>query len=173
MVAKLALCAVLFLSADGKDPKDSAGAAKPAAAKPAATQPAAVPAAVQPAAAPTAAQPPARKKIELIAVERIVVDHTNAERARYGLPPLEVDEDLMQSARAHATWMTVNQTMQHTRQPVAENIAMGQPDGQSVVQCWMNSSGHRANILNWGHQRIGVAAYQTIQGTIFWCQQFR
>ncbi|MGO8751298.1 MAG: CAP domain-containing protein [Thermoguttaceae bacterium] len=164
MVAKLALCAVLFLSADSKDPKDSAGAAKPAVTKPAATQPAVV----QPAAAP-----PAKKKIELIAVERIVVDRTNAERARYGLPPLEVDEDLMQSARAHATWMTVNQTMQHTRQPVAENIAMGQPDGQSVVQCWMNSSGHRANILNWGHQRIGVAAYQTLQGTIFWCQQFR
>jgi uncharacterized protein YkwD len=124
MVAKLALCAVLFLSADGKDPKDSSGAVKPAAAKPAAAQPAAVPAAVQPAVAP-----PAKKKIELIAVERIVVDRTNAERARYGLPPLEVDEDLMQSARAHATWMTVNQTMQHTRQPVAENIAMGQPDG--------------------------------------------
>ena len=94
-------------------------------------------------------------------------------RARYGLPPLEVDDRLMESARAHATWMTLNQTMQHTRQPVAENIAMGQRDSQEVVQCWMNSSGHRANILNGGHRRIGVAAYRTIQGTIFWCQQFR
>jgi uncharacterized protein YkwD len=37
----------------------------------------------------------------------------------------------------------------------------------------MNSSGHRANILNPGHGRIGVAAYRTVAGTIFWCQQFR
>jgi uncharacterized protein YkwD len=147
MVAKLVLCAALFLGADGKDLKGSS-AAKPAVTQPAATQPTAVraaapQAAVQPAAIPLAAQPPAKKKLELIAVEQVIVERT------------------------------VNQTMQHTRQPVAENIAMGQPDGPSVVQCWMNSSGHRANILNWGHRRIGVAAYQTIQGTIFWCQQFR
>jgi uncharacterized protein YkwD len=36
----------------------------------------------------------------------------------------------------------------------------------------MNSSGHRANILNPGYRRIGVAAYATPEGTIFWCQQF-
>jgi uncharacterized protein YkwD len=56
---------------------------------------------------------------------------------------------------------------------VAENIAMGQPHSSDVVRSWMNSSGHRANILNGGHLRIGVAAYRTDNGTIFWCQQFR
>jgi uncharacterized protein YkwD len=37
----------------------------------------------------------------------------------------------------------------------------------------MNSSGHRANILNAAHRLIGAAAFRTEEGTIFWCQQFR
>jgi uncharacterized protein YkwD len=111
--------------------------------------------------------------LKLLPVEQSIVDYSNIERARYGLPTLEVDADLMQSARQHATWMTVNQSLAHSAQPVAENIAMGQPHSQSVVQCWMNSPGHRANILDWSHRRIGVAAYRTPAGTTFWCQQFR
>jgi len=52
------------------------------------------------------------------------------------------------------------------------DIAMGQRSSGEVVQSWMNSSGHRANILNRGHRRIGVAAYTTSGGTTYWCQQF-
>lgn len=111
--------------------------------------------------------------VKLRAIEANIVSYTNQERARYGLPPLEVDKELMETAREHATWMTRNRSMVHTRQPVAENIAMGQPHSSDVVRAWMNSSGHRANILNAGHQRIGVAAFRTESGTIFWCQQFR
>jgi len=175
MVASLALCAAISIGADTQGPSSAvppapvqSTAARTATAQPAASQAATVPAAPQP-----AVQKAAPKKVELITIERNVIDHTNAERARYGLPALEVDDELMESARGHATWMTLNQTVQHTRQPLAENIAMGQRSSQEVVQCWMNSSGHRANILNAGHRRIGVAAYRTIQGTIFWCQQFR
>jgi uncharacterized protein YkwD len=50
---------------------------------------------------------------------------------------------------------------------------MGQASSNDAVRCWMNSSGHRANILNRGHRKIGVAGYRTADGTIFWCQQFR
>ncbi len=78
-----------------------------------------------------------------------------------GSPRLEVDESLMESARQHARWMTQNQTMRHTSAPVAENIAMGQQDSQQALASWMGSSGHRANILNPSHRRIGVAAFQT------------
>jgi uncharacterized protein YkwD len=88
------------------------------------------------------------------------------------LPALEVDKELMETAREHAAWMTANESMVHTNRPVAENIAMGQPHSSDVVQCWMNSPGHRANILNPNHRRIGVAAYRTAGGVIFWCQQF-
>ncbi len=111
--------------------------------------------------------------IRLNAVEASVVSYTNQERARYGLPPLAVDKNLMASARGHAAWMTRYRAMVHTNQPVAENIAMGQPDSLNVVRTWMNSPGHRANILNFAHRRIGVGAFQTEGGTIFWCQQFQ
>jgi len=124
-------------------------------------------------AAPKADRSERQAAITLVSLEKSVVEHTNAERARYGLPPLEVDEDLMKSARDHAEWMGRNRVLQHTRAAVAENIAMGQPDSRSVLASWMSSSGHRANILNPGHRRIGVAALQSAGGTMFWCQQFR
>jgi uncharacterized protein YkwD len=109
---------------------------------------------------------------ELITVEQNILHYTNLQRQRYGLSPLAADAQLEQSARAHAAWMTNNRSLQHTRQAVAENIAMGQQSSQEAVSSWMASSGHRANILNPGHHRIGVAAYRTPEGTIFWCQQF-
>jgi uncharacterized protein YkwD len=111
-------------------------------------------------------------KLELLAIEKSIIDYTNAERVRFGLPALVADANLMATARQHCTWMTTYRQLVHTNIGVAENIAMGQPTSQDVVRCWMNSSGHRANILNGGHRRIGVAAYRTPEGTIFWCQQF-
>jgi len=105
-------------------------------------------------------------------IEARVIEKTNAERARYGLSPLTVDLSLLNSARRHAAWMTNSRSMVHTNQPVAENIAMGQHSSGEVLNSWMNSSGHRANILNPGYRRIGVAAYTTPDGTIYWCQQF-
>lgn len=105
-------------------------------------------------------------------IEARIVERTNGQRVRHGLRPLVVDRVLLRSARRHAAWMTNNRSMVHTSQPVGENIAMGQHSSGEVVNAWMNSSGHRANILNPGYQRIGVAAYTTPEGTIFWCQQF-
>lgn len=116
---------------------------------------------------------PGKEQFQLIAIEQNIISYTNAERQRYGLPPLEVDEKLVKSARRHCAWMTRNRTLTHTRQPVAENIAMGQRSSQEAVRDWMSSPGHRANILNRGYRRIGVAAYQSAGGTIYWCQQFQ
>jgi len=114
-----------------------------------------------------------KARSKLLQVEKNIITYTNQQRKRYGLPPLVVDLELLKSARDHARWMTHNRTLQHTSRPVAENIAMGYPSSESVVRGWMNSSGHRANILNGSHRRIGVAAYRTKDGTIYWCQQFR
>jgi uncharacterized protein YkwD len=113
------------------------------------------------------------RQLNLLPIEENIVKYTNAERARYGLAALEIDRELMDSARQHTAWMASHHSLVHTSRPVAENIAMGQPHSQSVVRDWMNSSGHRANILGRGYRRIGVAAYRTASGTIFWCQQFR
>ena len=119
-----------------------------------------------------AADPAAPKKLELLPIEQRIVDDTNAERVRYGLPALAVDANLMATARQHCAWMATYRQLVHTNIGVAENIAVGQSSSQEVLRCWMNSSGHRANILNGGHRRLGVAAFRTPEGTIYWCQQF-
>jgi uncharacterized protein YkwD len=115
----------------------------------------------------TPIQPPSLHPIEARIIER-----TNSQRVRRGLRPLIVDVGLLRSARQHAAWMTNRRSMTHTTKPVGENIAMGQRSSHEVVNTWMNSSGHRANILNAGYTRIGVAAYRTPDGTTYWCQQF-
>ena len=109
---------------------------------------------------------------DLHPIEARVVERTNQQRARHGLPPLSVDPRLLSSARNHAAWMTNSRSLTHTTKAVGENIAMGQSSSAEVINSWMNSSGHRANILNPSYTRIGVAAYATPDGTIFWCQQF-
>ena len=122
--------------------------------------------------AQTKPEGPAAKTLELYPVEHLIVQHTNAERKRHGLAPLEVDKHLVNSARTHATWMTTRQALQHTKGPVAENIAYGQESAAEVVRSWMRSPGHRATLLNRGHRRIGVAAFVARNGRIYWCQQF-
>jgi uncharacterized protein YkwD len=182
MIAKLALCApfvgILPLALQAETPRHPGlHGAVFALATPArrveASHLSALCGAVLGARAPDMADSKAQAAVKLVSLEKSIVEHTNAERARYGLPPLQVDAELMESARRHAQWMGRNRILQHTRASVAENIAMGQPDSRSVLASWMSSSGHRANILNPGHRRIGVAAFQTLEGLIYWCQQFR
>jgi uncharacterized protein YkwD len=104
--------------------------------------------------------------------EKEIIDRTNAERRRYGLPPLVADPSLVKTARNHCYWMASAHSLQHASGAWAENIAQGQTSPGHAVSSWMGSSGHRANILNRRHRRIGVAGYRTPRGDIFWCQQF-
>jgi uncharacterized protein YkwD len=120
----------------------------------------------------TPATAPKPAELVMHPIEAKIIQRTNAERARYGLRPLRVDPWLVKSARRHATWMTNSHSLTHTTQQVGENIAMGQQSSAEAVRDWMNSPGHRANILNGGYTRIGAAAYMAPDGTIYWCQQF-
>ena len=104
--------------------------------------------------------------------ESAVIERTNAARAQRGLPPLQIDASLMNGARNHARWMAGSRSLAHGG-GVAENIAMGQVSAGEAVSSWMNSSGHRANILDGSHTRIGVAMAYSSNGTPYWCQQFR
>jgi uncharacterized protein YkwD len=170
MITKLFLCASMLMLADGqatqqKPPPKTGQKTERSADHAVQTQ-------------PQSPMPPEMLEkevdgVKLAAIEANVVKYTNEERVRYGLPPLVVDKELMETAREQAAWMTRSHSMTHTRRPLAENIAMGQPHSSDAVGAWMNSSGHRANILNPGHRRIGVAAFRTESGTIYWCQQFR
>ena len=113
------------------------------------------------------------KKPALFPVEKQIIERTNNERVRHGLPPLAVDRQLVQSARKHAFWMASYRTLQHAHTASAEIIAQGQTSAGHAVSCWMNSSGHRANILGRRYRRIGVAAFVARDGQTYWCQQFQ
>ena len=56
--------------------------------------------------------------------------------------------------------------------PGGENVARGQRDAADVMDSWMNSDGHRANILNCSFKAIGVGAVKGVDGTIVWGQIF-
>jgi len=97
---------------------------------------------------------------------------TNEVRARHGRKPLTMSPQLMESARRHASWMASAGSLTHTSDPVAENIAWGQADVDEAIESWMNSPGHRANMLSEEYTQIGVAGYFVEGGRIYWCQQF-
>jgi uncharacterized protein YkwD len=109
--------------------------------------------------------------VPLWAIEKELLEHTNAQRAAYGLPALELDARLLDSARRHCFWMARARVLQHTGEPVAENIALGQRTTREVMGSWMSSPGHRANMLG-NYRRLGMAAYETHDGMIYWCLQF-
>jgi uncharacterized protein YkwD len=114
----------------------------------------------------------AAPRLDLHPVEQAIVDRTNAQRALYGLPALQIAPSLEQTARNHAAWMTNSHNLQHSSIGVAENIAWGQRSAEEAMSSWMSSSGHRANILNQSYRWIGVAAYTATDGSCYWCQQF-
>jgi uncharacterized YkwD family protein len=122
----------------------------------------------------------------LSAFEQQVVDLTNSERAKNGLPALKVDPTLSKMAHEKARDMSANNYISHTSPTygspfdmmkqfgitynyAGENIAMGQQTPQEVVNAWMNSAGHRANILNANYNYIGVG--YVAQGN-YWVQDF-
>jgi uncharacterized protein YkwD len=109
---------------------------------------------------------------DLHPVEQNIVHYTNLQRQKHGLPALTIDSRLMSSARQHCSWMARSGSLIHTTAAVAENIALGQNNSLQAVRDWMNSPGHRANILNGGYKRIGAAAYTGSGGRVFWCVQF-
>ena len=118
---------------------------------------------------------------------REVVDLVNAERAKEGLSPLTLDTKVSAAAQVRAK--ECEQSFSHTRpngssfatalkeqnisyRNAGENIAWGQRSPEAVMNAWMNSSGHRANIMNANFTTIGVGYYQNANGTNYWCQLF-
>lgn len=108
----------------------------------------------------------------LTEAERQVLELTNAERQRRGLPALRLDRRLMESARRQANWMARTGVFRHGNSGYAENIAMGQRTSRDVVVAWMNSSGHFRNMMNRSHGAIGIGAFRGKNGAMYWCQQF-
>ncbi|PHV69274.1 serine protease [Sporanaerobium hydrogeniformans] len=107
------------------------------------------------------------------AFENKVLELVNVERAKQGLKALTMDESVRKVARAKSTDMSQKNYFSHTSptygspfdmlksfgisyKSAGENIAQGYPTPEAVVTGWMNSPGHRANILNASYTHIGV-----------------
>jgi len=118
-----------------------------------------------------------------------VVRLTNAQRAANGCPALTVDSRLTRAAQAHSEDMRERGYFEHDNpdgqssfdrmkaagysfRMAAENIAAGQPTPAAVVDAWMNSAGHRKNILNCGLTQIGVGVASGGSYRIYWTQDF-
>jgi uncharacterized protein YkwD/stress response protein SCP2 len=118
-----------------------------------------------------------------------VVDRTNAERGRHGLRPLAVDQRLAAAAQAHSADMVRRGFFAHESpdgrqvwdravaagyayRKVAENIAAGQRTAEEVVRGWMESPGHRANILDRDLTQIGVGRADGGSYGVYWTQVF-
>ncbi|MBP1948152.1 CAP domain-containing protein [Virgibacillus litoralis] len=118
--------------------------------------------------------------------EQQVVELTNKERTAQGLEALKVDTELSKVAREKSSDMSTNNYFSHNSptygspfdmmkqfgisyQTAGENIAKGQRTPQEVVNGWMNSEGHRKNIMNSDFTHIGVGYVE--QGN-YWTQQF-
>jgi uncharacterized protein YkwD len=120
--------------------------------------------------------------------EKAVLDYTNAQRRSAGLPPLVPNEKLFQAARAHSANMARYSRLDHNVDgsdmggrvraagygfvAAGENIAWNPRDPAEAIRTWMNSEGHRANILSREFTEAGVAVAVNSRGERYWTQVF-
>jgi uncharacterized YkwD family protein/spore coat assembly protein SafA len=123
------------------------------------------------------------------AFEKEVVRLVNVERARNGLQPLKENWELSRVARYKSMDMRDKGYFSHTSptygspfdmmknfgiaySTAGENIAMGQKTPADVMKGWMNSEGHRKNILSPSYTEIGVGYAVNSKGSTYWTQMF-
>ncbi len=121
--------------------------------------------------------------------EAQVLSLVNAERAKQGLGKLTNNASLANVARIKSEDMRDKNYFDHQSptygspfdmmakfgikyKTAGENIAKGQRTPESVMQAWMNSEGHRKNIMNPAYTQLGVGYVTSSGGTTYWTQQF-
>jgi uncharacterized protein YkwD len=123
--------------------------------------------------------------------EAQIVSLVNQERQSRGLATLMINSRLQAAARLQAQQMADAGIMAHelpgasfpglidrirhvgyAYRMAGENIAVGYRNAVSVMQAWMNSEGHRENILERGYRELGVAIVANARGDIYYCQVF-
>lgn len=121
-------------------------------------------------------------------VESQIIKLTNKQRTANGCRALRTDRKLVYAARAHSKDMAAKNYFSHTspdgrtfvtrakqagyKSPSAENIAWGYRSAQVVVTGWMNSPGHRKNILTCSSKAVGVGMATKADGTPYYTQDF-
>lgn len=119
-------------------------------------------------------------------VEEEILELVNIERAKYGLSPLKLNSELCSLAKTKSCDMSQNNYFSHTSptygsafdmmkaanikyNTAGENIAQGYKTAEAVMKGWMNSEGHRANILNSSYTELGVGL---CGDGYYWTQMF-
>lgn len=131
-----------------------------------------------PAPATVQASPPVIQRIPVVRrlvgspAENEVVRLVNLERQRRGLRPVSINEKAMADARQWSEVQASRGRMYHSRMGYAENVAYGQRSAEEVVRTWMNSPGHRKNILTPSRSQIGVGLAYSSSGRPYWTQVF-
>lgn len=129
-----------------------------------------------------------KDKDALSAEEMGVLEATNAERVKAGLKPLKAAPKLMDAARGHSNNMAAQSKLDHVldgKSPgdrvkatgylfatCGENVGWNSPTPAETVKMWMNSPGHKANILNKDYTEIGIAVARNSKGEPYWTQVF-
>ncbi|MEV8510521.1 CAP domain-containing protein [Actinoplanes sp. NPDC051475] len=178
-------------SAPAAPPVPTTASAKPAPKKPATKKP--TPATSRKAKAP--ARTPVTKSAPRVPAglpgqETEVIRLVNVERDRAGCGSVSLNTKLRTAIRLHVQELGTHGNLyishvsddgrdfvqrakeQGYDDPGGENVARGQQDAADVMKSWMNSEGHRANILNCDFGAIGVGAVKGVDGTIVWGQLF-
>ncbi|ABN51538.1 MAG TPA: LysM peptidoglycan-binding domain-containing protein [Hungateiclostridium thermocellum] len=126
---------------------------------------------------------------DIKAQENEVIRLVNVERAKKGLPALKANWQLSRVARYKSEDMANKGYFSHTSPTygspfkmmedfgikftaAGENIAMGQQTARDVMNAWMNSPGHRNNILSPSFTKIGVGLAKGPNGRLYWTQMF-
>jgi hypothetical protein len=108
-----------------------------------------------------------------------VLDLVNQERAKVGVAPLKMDNELFNAAKTRSKEIKIK--FSHTRpdgsscysissKVMGENIAYGRTTAKGVMDMWMNSPMHKGNILNPKYKSIGIGYYNS--GSGYWVQLF-
>jgi uncharacterized YkwD family protein/spore coat assembly protein SafA len=122
-------------------------------------------------------------------IENEVIRLVNIERSKRGLQTLRANWELCRVARYKSQDMINKNYFSHTSptygspfkmmetfgirfSAAGENIAMGQRSAQEVMNSWMNSPGHRSNILSATYSEIGVGLAKSSSGRLYWTQMF-
>ena len=124
-------------------------------------------------------------------VREMLVEQTNAERTRAGLPALRTNGRLMEAAQIQAEQMARARRVDHVIRSAAhataqdrlaaagytwaaygENVASGAPDAARAVKGWMASPGHRANILNASYHELGTGYAVDTTGRPYYVEVF-
>ena len=117
-----------------------------------------------------------KSKNELKASQKKLLANHNEQREKRKINSLFLDQKLCDYAQQHAEKMAKEKRMYHSRMQglpgvSGENVAFGQKNETSVTTAWMNSPGHRSNILG-GYNKVGFGKATDGNGLIYWCTVF-